>query len=166
MKTKNITFKFFLTIAVMFLTTTVSFAQYDSIPFDGYDRTYLLHLPTGYSGTDSIPLVIAMHGGFGSADNMQNQSQLSVKADAENFIVVYPEGVKGGGSSRQSCNLTGESPVMSIAHVGHVAIPQPGAGNQPGHAWCKRPVRLDKHRVITVGATWRPSKYESSNIKE
>ncbi len=74
--------------------------------------------------------------------------------------------VKNGGSSRQSCNLTGESPVMSIAHVGHVAIPQPGAGNQPGHAWCKRPVRLDKHRVITVGATWRPSKYESSNIKE
>jgi hypothetical protein len=36
------------------------------------------------------------------------------------------------GSGRQSCNLTGESPVMPIAHVGHVAIPQPGAGNQPG----------------------------------
>jgi len=54
---------------------------------------------------------------------------------------------------------------MSVAHVGHVAIPQPGAGNQPGYAWCKRPVRLDKHRVNTVGATGRPGKYESPNIK-
>lgn len=71
-------------------------AQYDSIPHGGYNRTYLLHLPTGYNSIDSLPLVIAMHGGFGNADNIQNQSQLSVKADIENFIVLYPEGVKGG----------------------------------------------------------------------
>ena len=32
--------------------------------------------------------------GFGNANNIQNQSQLSLKADLENFIVVYPEGVK------------------------------------------------------------------------
>ena len=33
-----------------------------------------------------------MHGGFGDAYNLQNQSQLSAKADLENFIVVYPQG--------------------------------------------------------------------------
>jgi polyhydroxybutyrate depolymerase len=71
-------------------------AQYDSIFFDNYHRTYLVHLPTGYSGTADLPLIIAMHGGFGNAYNMQDQSQLSVKADSENFIVVYPEGVEGG----------------------------------------------------------------------
>jgi polyhydroxybutyrate depolymerase len=76
--------------------TNILFAQYDSIPFGGYDRTYLVHLPTGYTGTTELPLIIAMHGGFGNAFNLENQSQLSAKADAENFIVVYPEGVKGG----------------------------------------------------------------------
>ena len=55
-----------------------------------------MHLPTAYDEEGSFPLVIAMHGGFGNVLNLQNQSQLSVTADEENFIVVYPEGVQGG----------------------------------------------------------------------
>lgn len=66
----------------------------DSLIHNTLTRTYLVHLPPGYTGTTPLPLIIAMHGGFGSATNLQDQSQLSVKADAENFIVVYPEGVK------------------------------------------------------------------------
>lgn len=77
-------------------TSIYSYAQYDSIPFEGYERTYLVHLPTSYTGATDLPLIIAMHGGAGNAYNMENISQLSVKADTENFIVVYPEGVKGG----------------------------------------------------------------------
>ena len=87
--------KLILLISLFFILN-VSYAQYDSIPFGGYDRTYLVHLPTGYTGVTDLQLIIAMHGGFGNAYNMQDQSQLSVKADAENFIVVYPEGLEGG----------------------------------------------------------------------
>lgn len=80
----------------LFFVLNVSYGQYDSIQFGGYDRTYLVHLPTGYTGTTDLPLIIAMHGGFGNAYNMQDHSQLSVKSDAEDFIVVYPEGLEGG----------------------------------------------------------------------
>jgi len=90
--TKNQT----LAILAFLWISVCSFGQYDSIPHDGYDRTYLVHLPTAYDGSTDLPLVVAMHGGFGNAYNLENQSQLSVKADLENFIVVYPEGVKGG----------------------------------------------------------------------
>jgi len=38
----------------------------------------------------------------------------------------FTYGSVGGGSSRQGCNLAGESPAVSIARVGHVAIPHPG----------------------------------------
>jgi len=88
----------------LFFVLNVSYAQYDSIPFGGYDRTFLVHLPTGYTGTTDLPLIIAMHGGFGNAYNMEDQSQLSVKADAEDFIVVYPEGIKGGTLNISSWN--------------------------------------------------------------
>jgi len=87
--------KTFALIAFLWMSV-YSFGQYDSIPHDGYDRTYLVHLPTAYDGSTDLPLVIAMHGGFGNAFNLEDQSQLSVKADLENFIVVYPEGVEGG----------------------------------------------------------------------
>jgi hypothetical protein len=46
-----------------------------------------------------------------------------------------------GGSGRQGCNLAGESPAVSIAHFGHVAMPHPGLGNRSGDAWCKWPGR-------------------------
>ena len=46
-----------------------------------------------------------------------------------------------GRSSRQDCNLAGVSPAVTIAQIGHVAMPQPGSGNRPGDAWCKRPGR-------------------------
>lgn len=71
-------------------------AQMDSLNWQSMDRTYLVHLPVNFDNNVEYPLVIAMHGGFGSAINIENQSQLNVKADDENFIVVYPEGVKGG----------------------------------------------------------------------
>lgn len=72
------------------------FGQYDSLYWDNLNRTYFLHLPEAYTESENFPLVIAMHGGFGSAFNLQNQSMLSDKADDESFIVVYPEGVLGG----------------------------------------------------------------------
>ncbi len=81
---------------IILISSICSYAQYDSIPFGGYERTYLVHLSTGYTGTTDLPLIIAMHGGAGNAYTMENISQLSIKADAENFIVVYPEGIKGG----------------------------------------------------------------------
>lgn len=72
------------------------YSQYDSIFYDNYNRTFLLRLPSNFSAENKYPLVVAMHGGSGNAYNIENQSKLSLKADAENFIVVYPEGVKGG----------------------------------------------------------------------
>ena len=59
-------------------------------------------------------------------------------------------------SSRQSCNPAGGSPAVSIVRVGHEAMPHPGAGNQPGDAWCKRPGRPAR-RCAAVGAAWRSS---------
>jgi polyhydroxybutyrate depolymerase len=83
-----------LLLLLIFAIPTLTRAQIDTLLFDGLKRSYLVHTPTGYTGSEDMPLVVAMHGGFGSALNLQNQSQLSVKADEENFIVVYPEGVK------------------------------------------------------------------------
>lgn len=83
-------------VALLFSLTNFVYAQYDSIPHEGYYRSFLIHLPSTYSENIYFPLIIALHGGFGNAYQMENNSQLSIKADAENFIVVYPEGLEGG----------------------------------------------------------------------
>lgn len=89
---------------IMLVLPYILWGQLDSIQHDGYSRTYLVHLPTGYTGEEALPLVIAMHGGFGSAMNLQHQSGLSETADENNFIVVYPEGIRGGLINASSWN--------------------------------------------------------------
>jgi polyhydroxybutyrate depolymerase len=59
----------------------------------GVARTYLLHVPPGYSDSRRVPLVIGLHGYTSSSSAFEGQSGLSSKADAEGFIVVYPDGL-------------------------------------------------------------------------
>ncbi len=70
-----------------------------------------------------------------------------------------------GRSSRQDRNPTGASPAVTIAQIGHVAMPHPGRGNPPGDAWCKRPGR-PMPSGIAVGATGGSSEWGRLNISE
>lgn len=90
------TYRRYILLTFCFFILHIGFAQYHTFTFDGLQRTYLLRLPPSYDDAQIYPLVIAMHGGFGNAFNMERQSQLTEKAAESNFIVVYPEGVKGG----------------------------------------------------------------------
>lgn len=59
---------------------------------DGITRVYRLHVPLTYDPSTPSPLVLALHGGGGNAAQFEDQTGFSEKADAEGFIVVYPQG--------------------------------------------------------------------------
>lgn len=61
---------------------------------DGLARTYIVHIPVGYSVKKTYPLVLVFHGGFGWAENMETHSGISQLADKNGFIAVYPDGVE------------------------------------------------------------------------
>jgi polyhydroxybutyrate depolymerase len=56
-------------------------------------RTYLLHVPRNYHAQKAWPLVLVLHGAFGTAGTMERQSGFSELADHEGFVVAYPNGV-------------------------------------------------------------------------
>ncbi|ULQ54661.1 extracellular catalytic domain type 1 short-chain-length polyhydroxyalkanoate depolymerase [Flavihumibacter fluvii] len=68
-----------------------------SLSIDGITRTYTLNLPPNYYTAGDFSLVIALHGGGGSADQFESTSLLTTKADAAKFIIVYAEGVQSDG---------------------------------------------------------------------
>ncbi len=80
-----------IAIAIILMISTGLKAQTDSILFDGMQRYYNVHVPELY-GTDSVPLIIAIHGWARSPELMEKHTHLSDKADEEGFIVVYPKG--------------------------------------------------------------------------
>ena len=57
----------------------------------GVQRKYLLHIPAGYDTIRRAPLVIVLHGHGESAENFEKYTGMSVKADQEGFIAVYPQ---------------------------------------------------------------------------
>ena len=63
-------------------------------------RTYWLHIPPSYDGSEPVPLVIVLHGSTGfslfypfwffRSSFIETYTEFSQKADEEGFIVVYP----------------------------------------------------------------------------
>lgn len=90
-----------LLMAVILLLADDAFAQniYDSINVGGRWRTFMTHLPRGYTPSRRYPMILAFHGGQNGEQQAQLgwravavMSELNEKSDNEGFIVVYPEG--------------------------------------------------------------------------
>ncbi len=82
----------FLFLCIAF---TISNAQtfIANIMHDGEERSYRVHVPTGYEEGDELPLVFNFHGLNSSGFEQEVYSQMSPVADEENFFVVYPDGI-------------------------------------------------------------------------
>ncbi len=78
----------------------------DSITWDGLQRTYLIHVPPSWNASLRMPLVIALHGGNGTGEDMVRLTRggFDALADREGFIVVYPEGLSHSGPIRTRWN--------------------------------------------------------------
>ncbi len=63
-----------------------------TLPHQGRERSYFLHLPQHCVAGHPLPLVLALHGNGTNALGMMEFCGLNDKADAAGFIVVYPNG--------------------------------------------------------------------------
>ncbi len=58
----------------------------------GVARNVILHLPPAYDGATKLPLVVVLHGGAGSGEQIQRLSEMDSDADNFGFVVAYPDG--------------------------------------------------------------------------
>jgi polyhydroxybutyrate depolymerase len=63
----------------------------DSLPVDGLERWFIVHLPPQYEAGIPLPMILNLHGRTSNAIEQRDASQMNVKADEEGFIVVYPQ---------------------------------------------------------------------------
>jgi poly(hydroxyalkanoate) depolymerase family esterase len=54
-------------------------------------RSYLGYVPSTYRAGTAVPLIVALHGCDQTADALRKLTRSDILAEAENFIVVYPE---------------------------------------------------------------------------
>jgi polyhydroxybutyrate depolymerase len=70
------------------------------LEWDGLVRVFSVHVPPGYDGTVATPLVVNFHGRGSNAMQEEFFSYMSPVADAEGFVVVYPEGTVNADGER------------------------------------------------------------------
>lgn len=64
-----------------------------SFAFGGRERCYLLRVPASYDGKKPLPLILAFHGGYGTAEGEERLTGLSALGEKKGFIVAYPQGI-------------------------------------------------------------------------
>ena len=69
-----------------------------SIDVGGHARTVIVHVPSGYTGTGRVPLVLNMHGSGGTAASQEAFSGMDAESDAQGFLVAYPQGLIPSGT--------------------------------------------------------------------
>ena len=64
-----------------------------TIQIGSASRSYILHVPTGYTGTKPVPLVLDFHALGGSGSQEQSSSGYQAIADKQGFIILFPNGI-------------------------------------------------------------------------
>jgi len=71
-------------------------AEQRSLVHGARKRTYLIHLPVGRDKLTPTALVFCLHSYGGTGREIEKRSGLSLLADREGFIAVYPNAVAFG----------------------------------------------------------------------
>jgi polyhydroxybutyrate depolymerase len=115
---------------------------------DGHTRTVIVHPPAGYDGTRPLPLVLNLHGSESTAAAQEAFTGMDATADADGFIVAYPQGLIPGSTGY-------EWNVPNVPLVGGRAVPAHSANDvtfltelvsELGRTYC-----IDSARVYATG---------------
>jgi polyhydroxybutyrate depolymerase len=109
-----------------------------TLTFGGVERSYRLYRPAGLIG--SAPLVVVLHGGFGSGEQAEKAYDWNAEADAGRFVVAYPDGLNRAWNTGGGC--CGKSGRTNVDDVGFVAEVVADVG---------RTVPIDPARVYATG---------------
>jgi len=63
-----------------------------NLTIDGYARSFIIYLPTGYNNAGKMPLIFVNHGGSGTPEGMISIANFKTIADRDKVVLVYPAG--------------------------------------------------------------------------
>ncbi len=84
----------------------------------GLDRSYRVHVPATLPSP--APLVVMLHGGFGSADQAERAYGWDQLADAAGFVVAYPDGVGRAWNVHGCCGRPSREDIDDVGFVAAV----------------------------------------------
>jgi polyhydroxybutyrate depolymerase len=64
-----------------------------TIQVGGTSRTFILHIPSTYTGATAVPLVLDFHGLGGTGSGEKGTSGFAALSDRDGFVIAWPNGI-------------------------------------------------------------------------
>jgi polyhydroxybutyrate depolymerase len=102
-------------------------------------RTFRLYVPAGL-GAAPVPMVVMLHGGFGSGSQAESSYGWNQRADADRFVVAYPDGLdRAWAVGDGCCGSPGRDGVDDVSFIRQMV------------AWVGQHRAIDARRVFATG---------------
>jgi polyhydroxybutyrate depolymerase len=88
-----------------------------TVQANGRERSYLLHVPRGYSGMEPVPVVFDFHGYGSDGAGQLGASGMEALSDEHGFIVVGPNGIGGSWHVNGCCGQAAQQQLDEISFV-------------------------------------------------
>jgi polyhydroxybutyrate depolymerase len=108
-----------------------------TIEVGGISRTFRVYRPPGLS--DGAPLVVMLHGGFGTGAQAEHSYHWDSEADAGHFLVAYPDGLTRAWNAGSCCGEPHRTNTDDVAFISAMV----GA--------IERDMPIDRGRVYATG---------------
>ncbi len=77
-----------------------------TMTYEGAERSYRLHVPSGYRQDTPLPVLLAFHGWGGNENDFLDEATVRSATDRHGYIVVAPRGIGSGGADRSNNSWT------------------------------------------------------------
>jgi polyhydroxybutyrate depolymerase len=92
-------------------------AQVHQLLIDGNNREYIEYRPANINHSTPVPLVIVLHGGFGSDSQAEKSYGWDELADRQGFIVAYPNGLSRSWNAGNCCGPAAKDKVDDLGFL-------------------------------------------------
>ncbi|WP_205875724.1 alpha/beta hydrolase family esterase [Mycobacterium camsae] len=89
-----------------------------SIEWAGASRTFHVYRPQGLTG--AAPLVVMLHGGFGSGEQAERSYNWDTEADKGRFLVAYPDGEGRAWNAGSCCGNPSQANLDDVGFISAV----------------------------------------------
>ena len=110
--------------------------QTGEMEYGGYDRTYEYCIPSGYDGSEAVPLLFSFHGLGSRGVEQIDLTNFPALTEQEGFIAVFPDSTELEGERRW---YTAESDVDDVGFVSELI------------EWFKEGYNIDETRIYATG---------------
>jgi polyhydroxybutyrate depolymerase len=102
------------------IAAAVTVAAPTHMTYGGIERTFRVHRPAGLGRERAVPLVVMLHGGFGTGAQAERSYGWDAAADRHGFVVVYPDGVRRSWNAGSCCGAALRNSVDDVGFLSTV----------------------------------------------